>query len=80
MVALVFSRHAQRRMKLYRIRPEDVQSIIHGSMVVHGGPGQRYEVVSHESSRQYGHPLKVVYVWEGVSIIVVTVYPLKQGA
>jgi predicted Rossmann-fold nucleotide-binding protein len=68
---IVFSRHAQRRMKLYRIQPEDVISVIGVALDVDDEPRETYEIVNHGFSSKYGHPLKVVFVREGDTIVVV---------
>ena len=73
-----YSRHAKRRMKLYKITEEDISSIIERwkteQMVFKG----KYEITSNEVFGQQGYPIKVVFSCEIEKIVVITAYPLKK--
>jgi hypothetical protein len=78
MVTIVFSRHAQRRVRLYRIQPDDVKAVICAALDAEDAPRMKYEIVNHQMASKYGHPLKVVCVREGDTLTVITAYPLKK--
>ena len=74
-----YSRHAQRRIKLYNLSEEEVSSIIKQAILesaVHEG---KQEIISDKIFSQFGHPIKVVFSCEEGKIIVITAYPLKKG-
>jgi hypothetical protein len=72
-----FSRHAERRMKLYHITKHDVKFIIdqgrreisHGEKISH----------IHDIGGKFKYPIKVVGIKKEESFLVVTAYPLKRG-
>jgi len=68
-----FSRHAKRRMNLYRITEETVEKILRDAK----GDGKQSEIIRNVSSCKY--PIKVVFDIQGDHITIVTVYPLKRG-
>ena len=68
-----FSRHARRRMQLYKISDTIVTDLIRAS---ESEPGHN-TIVRERSGFKY--PIKVVFVMEGDILTVVTVYPLKKG-
>lgn len=68
-----FSRHARRRMQLYRISDTVVTDMIQTSQT---GPGHNTIVRDWPG---FKHPIKVVFVIEGDILTVVTAYPLKKG-
>ena len=68
-----FSRHARRRMKLFKIPPDGVAAVINESDQATG----HHEVVQHFDD--FTLPIKIVYEIEGETITVVTAYPLKRG-
>jgi hypothetical protein len=78
MSSIVFSRHARRRMRLYRIDPERVVAAIRTALGTLDEPGERHAIVSHEFLSEHGYPLKAVFVREGDTVTVVTAYPLKK--
>jgi hypothetical protein len=78
MLTIVFSRHAQRRMRLYRIQPDDVKAVIYAALDAGDAVGAKHEIVSHQMAGKYGHPLKVVFVREGDTLTVITAYPLRK--
>ncbi len=68
-----FSRHARRRMKLYKIPADGVTGAIEDSDRAQG----HHEVV--QPFTGFALPIKIVYEVEGETITVVTAYPLKRG-
>jgi hypothetical protein len=79
MPPVVFSRHAQRRMKLYKISPQDVNQIVGEFHSAASEKSGRYEILSDLHHEIYRHPLKVVFIEADDKIIIITVYPLKKG-
>jgi len=79
MSLVVFSRHAQRRMKLYNISPQDVIQIVDEFFSASIEKSGRYETLSDLHREKHRHPLKVVFEKVDDKIIIVTVYPLKKG-
>ena len=73
-----FSRHAKRRMQLYKIDEDDVKSTIETALSNRGETSGKYEEVNNELSEKYGYPLKIVFLIEGGRIIVLTAYPLRK--
>ena len=68
-----FSRHARRRMRLYKITEDIVIHIVENTAfslgkqtLLHDIPGQKL-------------PVKIVAVFEETTTTIVTVYPLKKG-
>jgi len=68
-----FSRHAKRRVKLYKIDAGAVMDILHKSDLTEG----RHELVQAVDGMQY--PLKIVVSVESDIATVITCYPLKKG-
>jgi len=67
-----FSRHARRRMNLYRITEESVEKILRDAK-----KDGKQEIIGNVSGHKY--PIKVVFDIQGDYITIVTVYPLKRG-
>lgn len=77
---IIFSRHARRRLKLYRIEEKDVVSAIESSSKQkHASSEERIWVVDKSLAVNYLYPIKVVFVQEHGRIVVVTAYPVKKG-
>ena len=76
-----FSRHARRRMNLYKIDEKDVLDTIQNISLKGEATGKK-EVINENLSLKYGHPLKVIFFWENDKITVVSVYPFirRHGA
>lgn len=74
-----FSRHAKRRMNLYKIAEETISAIIYHWLQELGSGDGKYEVVEKVLSAQHDYPLKVVFSKEKGQIVVITAYPLKRG-
>lgn len=68
-----FSRHARRRMQLYKILQEDVINTIKAFMANNRSVSGKKEIVNKELS------LKIVFSVERDKIVVITAYPLKKG-
>lgn len=68
-----FSRHARRRMQLYKILQEDVINTIKDFMANNRSVSGKKEIVNKELS------LKIVFSVERDKIVVITAYPLKKG-
>jgi hypothetical protein len=72
-VKIKFSRHAQRRAKLYSIPQAVVEKIVADANV----PDGDHEIISDAVGFKY--PLKIVASRAGEVITVITNYPLKKG-
>lgn len=72
------SRHAKRRMSLYHIDESDVIAMINRETREETSGRERRTVVNRELSSKYGFPLKVIFMQEGRSVIVVSAYPVKK--
>ncbi len=70
---VTFSRHANRRAKLYGITEIVIQQILAEKKLVQG----KQQIV--ESVDGYKYPLKVIFSVENDTIVVITTYPLKKG-
>jgi hypothetical protein len=73
-----FSRHANRRMCLYKIDEKDVRNTIESIIIDKGLIVGKHEEVNYDLKIKYGYPLKVVFVMENDRIEVITAYPLKK--
>jgi hypothetical protein len=72
-VTITFSRHAQRRAKLYGIQEFLIEDILKGMELVEG---------EHEIIREvpdFTYPLKIIVSVKNNFITVITNYPLKKG-
>jgi len=78
-IEIYFSRHAKRRMRLYNISEEDVQTILRSKKRDAWISDDRNEAIDHEVLSQHGYPIKVVFTLKGDAITVITAYPLKRG-
>jgi hypothetical protein len=67
-----FSRHAQRRAKLYKIP----QKIISDILTETNTPNGKYEIL--KTIKAFNYPIKIVFVKEDNIITIITVYPLKN--
>lgn len=70
---IIFSRHARRRAKLYKIGESAVASILKNIELSKG----RHEIIKEVKGFKY--PLKIVIDVENDIITVITNYPLKKG-
>ena len=77
MLAIRLSRHAKRRMALYRIREDDVTKVIETGIMESLKEGKVSFVAELEAKFRY--PIKVVGIEEEGSFLVITAYPLKKG-
>ena len=68
-----FSRHARRRMQLYKISETVVTDMIGAS----GSKPGNNTIVRERSGFKY--PIKIIFVMEDDILTVVTVYPFKKG-
>lgn len=72
---VIFSRHARRRMKLYRISEEDIMAVLTaGYREIY--PLDRFTYTKDISGFKY--PLKVIVQKEGDTCTIITAYPLKR--
>jgi hypothetical protein len=72
-VIVKFSRHAERRAKLYKIPETTVEKILGDSNLSNG----EHEILKDVSGFKY--PIKIVVSVESNMINVITNYPLKKG-
>jgi hypothetical protein len=72
---VIFSRHARRRMKLYRISEEDVAAVLAA------GNRENYtldRIIYTKDMPGFKYPLKVIVQKEGDTCTIITAYPLKR--
>lgn len=72
-MAVIFSRHARRRLKLYNITESIIFEILKDLNLSDG----EHELIRNISGFVY--PIKIVVSVEDNDIIVITSYPLKKG-
>jgi hypothetical protein len=72
---VIFSRHAKRRMKLYRISEADVMAVL-ATGYRDNYPSDRFTYTKDMPGFQY--PLKVIVQKEGDACTIITAYPLKR--
>jgi len=72
-VKIKFSRHAKRRLKLYKIRESTITDILKPMNLSQG----EQEIIKEVKGFKY--PLKIVITVENDIITVITNYPLKKG-
>lgn len=72
-MVIEFSRHARRRAKLYKIPEYVIREILSDIDLSEGG----HEIIKNVTGFRY--PIKTVVTVEGVTITVITNYPLKKG-
>jgi hypothetical protein len=78
-MTIEFSRHARRRIALYRIDPDDITQIVERSRVRGKTSAGKQIIVDQNAAGKYGFPLKITLAVEGSKITVITAYPLKKG-
>lgn len=78
MMEIKFSRHADRRMRLYKIDEKDVKDTIEFIIIDKELIVGKHEEVNYNLKSKYGYPLKVVFVIGNDKIEVITAYPLKK--
>ena len=70
-----FSRHAKRRMKLYKLKHEDIKQVIHnGEQIL-----KSKKIVYLLNLPKFKYPIKVVAENEEDYLYIITAYPLKRG-
>jgi hypothetical protein len=67
-----FSRHARRRMKLYNISEDTVQTLLESA-----NNQNKNEIIKEVPGFKY--PLKLVFKKKMNLILIITVYPLKRA-
>jgi hypothetical protein len=72
---VIFSRHARRRMKLYRISEEEVMAVL-AVGYRESYPLDRFTYTKDIPGFKY--PLKVIVQKEGDTCTIITAYPLKR--
>ena len=75
---IIFSRHAKRRMQLYKIEKKDVVEIVKNYIADKVSALGKQEVVNKEMEKKYNFPLKIVFSKENDKTIIITVYPLRK--
>jgi len=75
---IIFSRHAKRRMQLYKIEKKDVVEIVENYIADKVSALGKQEVVNKEMEKKYNFPLKIVFSKENDKTIIITVYPLRK--
>ena len=74
-----YSRHANRRMKLYSISQDDILSVIEEKNPELEFSQGKHEIIGKNVCSQDGYPIKVVFSCERDKIVIITAYPLKKG-
>ena len=72
---IIFSRHAKRRMKLYRISEEHIRTLLMDGRQESYSQG-RFTYTKDMPGFKY--PLKVIVQKEGDTYTIITAYPLKR--
>ena len=75
---IIFSRHAKRRMQLFKLEENDVMETINSYRMDRIVQSGKHEVINRTLSEKYGYPLKVVFYQESDKIFVITAYPLRK--
>lgn len=78
-MGFVISRHARRRLQLYRIDEADVIAALEGCELRATVTGTRGVIVDEGFAGKYGFPIKIIFELERANVLVVTAYPLKRG-
>jgi hypothetical protein len=78
-MALRFSRHAKRRMALYRIQQIDIENSIKQRMKSEKLIFGKHEFIDEGLKEKYRLPIKIVVDIDKNAITVITAYPLKKG-
>lgn len=73
-----FSRHAKRRMQLYKIEKKDVIDMVESYLVNTATIAERQEIVEKALPSKNRYPLKVVFSLKDDKIVIITAYPLKR--
>ena len=73
------SRHAKRRMLLYKIEENDVIETIKAYVADKVLTAGKQEIVDKTMSQKYGYPLNIAFSKENDKIVVITAYPLRRG-
>jgi len=74
---LIYSRHAKRRMALYGISEEDVESVVKKGKREELAEPRRVTFTCRVATR-FKHPIKVVGLEQGEDFLIITAYPLKK--
>ena len=72
---VIFSRHAKRRMKLYRISEADVTAVL-AAGYREDYPSDRFAYT--KDMPEFKYPLKIIAQKEGDTCTIITAYPLKR--
>ena len=72
-MAVIFSRHAKRRIKLYNISESKLFEILNSLDLSDG----EHELIRDISG--FCYPIKIVVAVENNDVVVITSYPLKKG-
>lgn len=75
---ITFSRHAKRRLKLYKLNEKDVADAIE-VYLTKARVLEKASFVDDRFRKKFGFPLKVVLKREKGVVVVITAYPLKKG-
>ncbi|MDI6803336.1 MAG: hypothetical protein QME58_05755 [Bacteroidota bacterium] len=78
-VVIRFSRHAKRRITLYRIQQIDIENSIEKHMKSEKLIFGRHEFIDEGLKEKYRLPVKIVIDIGKDLITVITAYPLKKG-
>lgn len=76
-----FSRHAKRRIKLYKIDERDIIEKINSELKLQNRLlyNVRVEFNTTPKYNKIKYPLKIVVEFRGYEIFIITSYPLKKG-
>jgi len=72
------SRHAKRRMQLYRLEQDDVLGTVKAFLSESVEGSGLCEATNVNLAEKYGYPLKIVFSIEGDEVTVITAYPIKK--
>ncbi len=79
MIKFKFSRHANRRLRLYKIDKKAVISSLKKEISKFKFNQKTEIIVNSSFIKKYKYPLKIVFDFKNSEIFIITAYPLKKG-
>jgi len=65
-------------MELYGIDEEDIEKVISNESIKPEKEGNRFVTLGQPENKFKNFPLKIVFVYEGDEIVIISAYPLKR--
>lgn len=79
---IVFSRHAKRRLKLYKIEARDIVEKIQSGFNRQDKPIKnklQFSVITNTKYSKIKLPIKIIAIIDKFDVLIITAYPLKKG-